>query len=325
MLTERTQHIKSELMASTRRISLERALLYKESYGRTEGETPVIRRAKAFRNVLEKHKIVIDDYDLLVGNRSTTPRAGVVSPEMSPYWILDELDEFATRPQDTFEMSEEDKRTYREELYPFWKGRSLNDWYVAHRAPEVAEAEKDKVFAVAQTDKGQGHIIADFEEPLRLGLGAIAADVRSRRDADPANDFYQAGVICMEGMIAYVHRYERVVREMMVAATPERATELRRMADVLGHIATEPARDLYDALQLVWLVSVALQHESNASSLSLGRMDQYLLPYYRASVAAGESAVDIRELIQCFYLKTFTIVAVRSTESASFFAGFPIG
>ena len=73
-------------------------------------------------------------------------------------------------------------------------------------------------------------------------------------------------------MIAYVHRYERVVREMMVAATPERATELRRMADVLGHIATEPARDLYDALQLVWLVSVALQHESNASSLSLGRM-----------------------------------------------------
>jgi len=275
--------------------------------------------------VLEKHKIVIDDYDLLVGNRSTTPRAGVVSPEMSPYWILDELDEFATRPQDTFEMSEEDKRTYREELYPFWKGRSLNDWYVAHRAPEVAEAEKDKVFAVAQTDKGQGHIIADFEEPLRLGLSAIAADVRSRRDADPANDFYQAGVICMEGMIAYVHRYERVVREMMVAATPERATELRRMADVLGHIATEPARDLYDALQLVWLVSVALQHESNASSLSLGRMDQYLLPYYRASVAAGESAVDIRELIQCFYLKTFTIVAVRSTESASFFAGFPIG
>jgi len=325
MLTERTQHIKSELMASTRRISLERALLYKESYGRTEGETPVIRRAKAFRNVLEKHKIVIDGYDLLVGNRSTTPRAGVVSPEMSPYWILDELDEFATRPQDTFEMSEEDKRTYREELYPFWKGRSLNDWYKAHRAPEVAEAEKDKVFAVAQTDKGQGHIIADFEEPLRLGLGAIAADVRSRRDADPANDFYQAGVICMDGMIAYVHRYERVVREMMVAATPERATELRRMADVLGHIATEPARDLYDALQLVWLVSVALQHESNASSLSLGRMDQYLLPYYRASVAAGESAADIRELIQCFYLKTFTIVAVRSTESASFFAGFPIG
>ena len=325
MLTERTQHIKSGLMASTRRISLERALLYKESYEQTEGETPVIRRAKAFRNVLEKHEIVIDDYDLLVGNRSVTPRAGVVSPEMSPYWILDELDEFATRQQDTFEMSEGDKRTYREELYPFWAGRSLNDWYVAHRAPEVAEAEGDKVFAVAQTDKGQGHIIADFEEVLRLGLGAIAADVRSCRDADSANDFYQAGVICMDGMIAYVHRYELVVREMMAAATPGRATELRRMADVLGHVATEPARDLYDALQLVWLVSVALQHESNASSLSLGRMDQYLLPYYRASVAAGESPADIRELIQCFYLKTFTIVAVRSTESASFFAGFPIG
>ena len=90
-------------------------------------------------------------------------------------------------------------------------------------------------------------------------------------------------------------------------------------------MATEPARDLYDALQLVWLTEVALQHESNASSLSLGRADQYLWPYYQASLAAGETPEAIRELLQCFYLKTNTIVAIRSTESASFFAGFPIG
>lgn len=338
MLTPRTQCIKDSLFAKNRRISIERALLYMESYQRTEGQSAVIRRAKAFRHVLEDHQIVLDAYDLLVGNRSATPRAGVVSPEMSPYWILDELDQFPIRPQDTFDVSEEDKQTYRKLLYPFWAGQTLNDWYSSNRPADVAAAERDRVFAVAQTDKGQGHIIADFEGVLGRGLGEILADVSSRCDEDPENDFYQAGIICIQAMIDYVRRYERIVREAAAgrqtsdphattvpAATSRRSSELGRLADVLSHVAEEPARDLYDALELVWLISVALQHESNASSLSLGRMDQYLLPYYRASVAAGATDDEIRELLQCFYLKTNTIVAVRSTDSARFFAGFPIG
>ena len=338
MLTPRTARIKESLFARPRQISLERALLYRESYQQTEGQSPVMRRARAFAHVLERHQIVIDGDDLLVGNRTPTPRAGVLSPEMSPYWIMDELDAFPVRPQDTFEVSEEDKRTYREVLYPFWAGRSLNDWYTAHRPEDVASAERDRVFAVAQTDKGQGHIIADVPEVLGRGLGDLLSEVERLRDADPGNDFLRAGALCVDALIGYVRRYERIVRDaaagrepadehatVTLPATPERAAELARLADVLGHVATEPCRDLYDALQMTWLLCVALQHESNASSISLGRMDQYLLPYYRASVAAGATEAEVRELLQCFYLKTNTIVFVRSTESARFFAGFPTG
>ncbi len=338
MLTERTRAIKEGIFAPGRRVSLERALLWTESYRETEGEPPVMRRAKAFRHVLEHHRIVIDGLDLLVGNRSELPRMGVLSPEMSPYWILEELDEFARRPQDTFEISEADKETFREELYPYWAGRSLNDRYRSHLDEDVARAEADRVFAVAQTDKGQGHIIADLSEVLERGLGAIRSDVRALAKAHPENDFYRAGAICLDAVVAYALRYEAIVRSAAEGRRPEdphasvalpetgrRARELERIADVLAHVATEPARDLYDALQLVWLLSVALQHESNASSLSLGRADQYLLPYYRATVASGASADEIRELLQCFYLKFNTIVAIRSTESARFFAGFPIG
>ncbi|WP_273397290.1 formate C-acetyltransferase/glycerol dehydratase family glycyl radical enzyme [Thermophilibacter mediterraneus] len=338
MLTPRTARIKESLFARPRQISLERALLYRESYQQTEGQSPVMRRARAFAHVLECHQIVIDGDDLLVGNRTPTPRAGVLSPEMSPYWIMDELDAFPVRPQDTFEVSEEDKRTYREVLYPFWAGRSLNDWYTAHRPEDVAAAERDRVFAVAQTDKGQGHIIADVPEVLGRGLGDLLSEVERLRDADPGNDFLRAGALCVDALIGYVRRYERIVRDaaagrepadehatVTLPATPERAAELARLADVLGHVATEPCRDLYDALQMTWLVCVALQHESNASSISLGRMDQYLLPYYRASVAAGVGDAEVRELLQCFYLKTNTVVFVRSTESARFFAGFPTG
>jgi formate C-acetyltransferase len=325
MLSERTQHIKDSLFEKPRKISLERALLVTESYKSTEGEAPVIRRAKAFANILAKHKLVLDDYDLLVGNRSEEPRAGVVSPEMSPYWILDELDLFPTREQDRFEMDEQDKKTFTDQLYPYWAGRTLRDWYVDHCDIDVVEAEADKVFAVAQTDKGQGHIIADFQYVLENGLGGVLADIRQRLDADPDNEFLQAAEICYVAMIGYVGAYRELVVEKMAGATEERLGELQKMAEVLGHIATEPARDLYDALQLVWLLCVALQQESNASSLSLGRMDQYLLPYYRATVEAGVSEKDIRELLTCFYLKCNTIVAVRSSESAKFFAGFPIG
>ena len=275
-------------------------------------------------NVLANHRIVIEDTDLIVGNRSVTPRAGVVSPEMSPYWIADELDEFPTRPQDPFDISEADKAEYREELLPYWSGRSLNDWYCAHLDSDVAAAEADKVFSIAQTDKGQGHIICDFPLVLGQGYGAILARARARADAQPGNAFLRAAVISLEAMIGYIGRYERAVRELAATAPAPRAAELARIAEVLAHIATEPARDFYDAVQLVWLTEVALMHESNASSLSLGRADQYLWPYYEASLAAGESPELIRELIQCLYLKLNTIIAVRSTESARFFACFPI-
>lgn len=325
MLTPRMQAMKDEIFSTPRVVSLERARLYTESWRQTEGEPVVVRRALAVANVLAKHEIVIGNADLIVGNRSATPRAGVVSPEMSPYWIADELDEFPTRPQDRFEISEADKTEYREELLPYWSGRSLNDWYRAHLDADVAAAEADKVFSVAQTDKGQGHIICDFPLVLTYGYGAILERARARAAAEPGNAFLRAAVISLEAMIAYIGRYERAVRELVPQAEPARAAELERIAEVLAHVATEPARDLTDAIQLVWLTEVALMHESNASSLSLGRADQYLWPYYEASLAAGAAPEDIRELIQCFYLKLNTIVAIRSTESARFFAGFPIG
>ena len=270
---------------------------------------------------------MIDGWDLLAGNRTATPRAGVVSPEMSPYWILDELDRFSVRPQDQFEVSEEGKALYREVLAPYWSGRSLSDWYHAHLPEEVAAAERDKVFAVAQTDKGQGHIIPDYQMVLARGPAAIREDVRARAATAPDNEFYQASLICLDALVSYVGRYADEAKRLAAdPATPEgRRGELVRMTGVLRHVAREPARDLYDALQLVWLLCVALQHESNASSISLGRMDQYLLPYYRASMDAGMSDAEARELLRCFYLKTNTVVFLRSTESAKFFGGFPTG
>ncbi len=327
MLTPRTQAIKDSLFAKSRVIDLERALLYQESYEQTQGEPAILRRAKALVHLLENHEIVIDEHDLFAGNRTREPRAGVLSPEMSPYWILDELDQFPVRPQDRFEMSEADKTLYRDQVYPFWAGQSLNDWYRAHLDPQVAEAQTTKVFAVAQTDKGQGHIIPNFPVLMERGWAALLEDARQQLASQPDNLFYQAAVIVLGGTIAYIRRYESICRDKAQdsATSPERAKELQEMADILGNLAQRAPQDFREGLQQLWLAELVCEHESNASSISLGRVDQYLWPLYQASKAAGTSDETIREWLQDFYLKCNTIVFARSTESAKFFAGFPSG
>ncbi len=102
MSTPRIEQLKSALFQSQREISLERALLYTESHKQTEGEPTLIRRAKATAHVLDRVEIAIRENELIAGNRTVQPRAGIVSPEMDPYWIEKELETFESRPQDKF-------------------------------------------------------------------------------------------------------------------------------------------------------------------------------------------------------------------------------
>lgn len=171
-MTNRTQRLKASLFAQPREISLERALLYTASHRQTEGEPVIIRRAKATAWILDKVDISIRDDELIAGNRTIKPRAGIMSPEMDPYWLLNELDTFPTRPQDRFAISEEDKRVYRETLFPYWEKRSMKDFINGQMTDEVKAAVSTQIFSVNQTDKGQGHIIIDYPHLLNNGLDA---------------------------------------------------------------------------------------------------------------------------------------------------------
>ncbi|NBK98052.1 MAG: formate C-acetyltransferase [Erysipelotrichia bacterium] len=323
MLSKRTQRIKDSLFAKERVVSLERAILYTESFKTSEGEDILIRRAKALKHILENHKIVIDDDDLLVGNRSEFARSGVISPEMSPYWILDELDMFATRDQDKFQISEKDKQYYREKLYPYWAGKSLKDYYNEHVSENVKDAVKTKVIAINQTDKGQGHIIPDYPLLLTNGLQALLDDVNKKHKQEPSNVFYQASKITLEAAIQYISRYASEVHKKIEHCTNEtRKQELLVLEQILNKIAYHKPDSFYEAVQLFWLSCVIFQHESNASSISVGRFDQYMYPFYQKEKA---NTAFIKELLDCLYLKFNSIVAIRSSESAKFFAGFPIG
>lgn len=325
-MTNRTQRLKDRLFAQPREISLERALLYTASHQQTEGQPVMIRRAKATAWILDHVQISIRDDELIAGNRTVKPRAGIISPEMDPYWLLKELDSFPTRPQDRFNISEEDKRIYREELFPYWEKRSMKDFINQQMTDEVKRAISTQIFSVNQTDKGQGHIIIDYPRLLDNGLAALVAEIDALHTQQPQNTFYEAVLILLQAAQRHILRYATLADEMAAACVdPVRRKELETIATISRHNALHRPEDFPQACQLFWYMNIILQYESNASSISLGRFDQYMLPYYQASLNRGQDPQCLQELLESLWVKCNDIVLLRSTSSARYFAGFPTG
>lgn len=324
-MTNRIQRLKDALFASPREISLERALLYTESHQQTEGEPVILRRAKATAYILDHVEIAIRDDELIAGNRTVKPRAGIMSPEMDPYWLLKELEQFSTRPQDRFNISEEDKRLYRDVLYPYWEKRSMKDFINSQMTEEVKAAVSTQIFSVNQTDKGQGHIIIDYPRLLNNGLGALVAEMNDHCQREPQNAFYQAALLLLEASQRHILRYAALAEEMAERYDEPRRQELLAIAANSRHNAQHKPKSFWQACQLFWYMNVILQYESNASSLSIGRFDQYMLPFYQASLSQGEDAAFLKELLESLWVKCNDVVLLRSTSSARYFAGFPTG
>lgn len=323
----RLQEMKANLFRSKRQISLERALLYTESYQTTVNEPTIIRRAKATSYILDHVKISIRPGELLIGNRTIRPRSGILSPEMDPYWIMKEIDTIATRPQDQFEFTETDKQIYREKLLPYWTNHSMKDFINSKITPEVQMAIDNRVIKLNQTDKGQGHIIMDFPAILNQGIGAYIKLLQQKINQNPENNFYQAALIIFQGMQRHFERYAKLADELVKKEDPPtyRKIELTEIAAMCRRLETDAPNSFYEALQLLWMTSIVAQYESNASSLSLGRMDQYMNPFYQVSKAQGVPESFLHEVLGDFYLKTNDVVLLRSAESAKCFAGFPTG
>ncbi|HDD8765166.1 pyruvate formate lyase family protein [Escherichia coli] len=308
-MTNRISRLKTALFANTREISLERALLYTASHRQTEGEPVILRRAKATAYILEHVEISIRDEELIAGNRTVKPRAGIMSPEMDPYWLLKELDQFPTRPQDRFAISEEDKRIYREELFPYWEKRSMKDFINGQMTDEVKAATNTQIFSINQTDKGQGHIIIDYPRLLNHGLGELVAQMQQHCQQQPENHFYQAALLLLEASQKHILRYAELAETMAANCTDaQRREELLTIAEISRHNAQHKPQTFWQACQLFWYMNIILQYESNASSLSLGRFDQYMLPFYQTSLTQGEDAAFLNRGVSLEDARDYSVV-----------------
>ena len=333
MLTPRMKAYRESLLSARPQVCAERAILTTESY-RLHADKPVIlRRAYMLQNILEKMTVYIEPETLLAGNQASANRAAPIFPEYAMDWVIRELDEFEKRDGDVFYITEETKETLRS-IYPFWEHNTLLDKGLAAIPP------KSRVFydlgiikAEGNLTSGDAHIAVAYETVLREGLKSYEARTRTCMEELDLTEvqnlkkyyFYQAILIVIQAMQDFAKRYADLAEDLSAGAEPARAAELKEMARILRKVPYEPAETLQEAVQALWLVHLVLQIESNGHSLSYGRMDQYLWPYYERDLSAGRITEDAAcELMTNLWLKTFTINKIRSWSHTQFSAGSPL-
>ena len=331
-LGPRTARIRARLLDTQPTVDTQRALLTTESYRAHEQDQVVLRRAYMLDNVLRNMSIYIDPDALLAGNQASSDRSAPIFPEYAMDWVINELDAFDKRDGDRFTITEENKQILRD-IYPYWKGRTLQDkGYAAF--PERARLFYD--LGIIKTEgnitSGDAHIAVDYGRILREGLAGYRARVLEQQDKlELANFedlkksyFYRAILITLDAVEAFSLRYATLAQEQAKTAAPERAAELLELARICRKVPMQPAGSFHEALQSVWLLHVVLQIESNGHSLSYGRMDQYVYPFYEKSREAGMSEEFACELLENLWLRTFTVNKIRSWSHTRFSAGSPL-
>lgn len=324
---DRINILKDKMLSEPRYMTLEQAKLITETYAENEGKPVIIKRALALKKALENLEIRIEEEELVVGNRTWGVRGGVVFPEAGISWIDKEIETLPTRPQDKFNVKEEDIKEFREKILPFWKGNSLEDKIRTSIGEEVDRIAK--VVKINQKDHAQGHICPNTQKWLQYGPAGIKEMVLKKLEScpDQAKDFYQSMVIVLEGACNFMRRYAELASQKAAGVSDEKKRAgLLEVSRICRKLSCQPPESFHEAVQSVWFLFVILHMESNASSFSPGRMDQYLYPYFRSDMDKG--IIDYAralEIIECLWLKFNQIVYLRNSHSAKYFAGFPIG
>ena len=323
----RIRALRDKMLSEPRYASIEQARIITNTYKANEGKPRILQRALALKTALEQMEIRVEPGELIVGNRTAGVRAGVVFPESGSTWVDREFETLPTRAQDRFEVREEDIREFREEIKPYWAGKSLEDVLKARYGKEISEISK--VAKINQTDHAQGHICPNCSLWLRLGPAKLREQAEEKRKSAQGakRDFYEAVSIVMAGAQHFMQRYANLLAEMADGETVEtKKDEFRQVSANCAAISGRPPETFHEAVQSLWFLFVILQMESNASSFSPGRLDEILIPFYRKDREMGHLTEEYAlEIMECLWLKFNQIVYMRNANSAKFFAGFPIG
>ncbi len=324
--TKRIDYLRENAMNTKRYVSIEQAKIITESYKLNEDKPRIIQRAHALAAALKKLDISIDDEELVVGNRTIGIRHGVVFPESGCNWVYKEADTMFTRPQDKFHFKQEDIDYFKNEIYPYWQDKSMENLIRERYGKEI-----DAITPVAkinQKDHAQGHICPDCKSwlatsPMALREEALkAASMTTNKDK---KDFYTSQAIVMEGVVDFYNRYGELASEIITKEGLSKDHGLYQVRDNCFALANNAPTNFHQAVQSLWFLFVILHMESNASSFSPGRIDSYLYPFYKKDIEAGKTNQELFDILSCLWIKFNEIVYLRNSHSAKFFAGFPIG
>ncbi|MBQ9761273.1 MAG: glycyl radical protein [Clostridia bacterium] len=315
-------------------IEADRAVLLTESYMQTEGEPIVTRRAKAFRHIMENIPVTIRDDELVVGSATKAPRSCQVFPEFSFEWLEAEFDTVEKRSADPFYISEETKNALRT-AYRYWKGKTTSELATSLMAPETKLAMEHNVFTPGNYFyNGVGHVTVQYDKVLAIGYRGIIDEVMAEKktmnfgDADYCSKTALLDGIIMscEAVITYAKRYAELARrQAMTEQNSTRRAELLAIASNCERVPEYGARTFWEACQSFWFIQMILQIESSGHSISPGRFDQYMYPYYKADIDRGVITRDFaQELMDCIWVKFNDLNKCRDAASAEGFAGYSL-
>lgn len=311
-----------------------RAKLITESYKETEGEPIITRRAKAFAHILHNIPIIIRDNELIVGSSTIAPRGCQTFPEFSYEWLEAELDTVATRTADPFEIAEETKAELKE-ADKYWKGKTTSELATSYMAPEAIKAIEHNIFTPGNYFyNGVGHVTVKYWEVLEIGFEGIMEKARKELDGCSVGDgnyarkshFLEAVILSCKAVIDYAGRYAKLAQEMAAQTSdPVRKQELFVIAENCSRVPAKGAQNFYEACQSFWFVQQLLQMESSGHSISPGRFDQYMYPYYKKDMEAGTITREFaQELMDCIWVKLNDLNKCRDAASAEGFAGYSL-
>ena len=331
-LTERMRAYRESVLEGKPCIDAQRAVLCTEAYRANRHQPAVMRRALMLKHILEHMTVYIEDQTLLAGNQASANRNAPIFPEYTLDFVMDELDTFEKRDGDVFYITEATKEDLRR-IAPFWRDNNLRARGNALIPDEMAVYMETGLFGMeGKLNAGDAHLAVDYPELLKSGLRGFEARVNQLRaqldlcvpENIDKNIFYKAVLIVLRAVRDFAGRYAALAREMAEKAEPARRKELLEIARVCEKVPYEPAETFHEALQSVWLIQVVLQIESNGHSLSYGRFDQYMYPYYEASRAQGMTDAQAVELLDNLWIKTMTVNKVRSQAHTFSSAGSPM-
>ena len=332
--TDRIPKLVEHLYAKLPEIESARAVLITESYRQTENEPMVIRRAKAFQHILENIPIIIRDLELIVGSTTIAPRGCQTYPEFSYEWLEAEFDTVETRSADPFYISEQTKRELKE-ANAYWKGRTTSELATAYMEPETLTAMEHNMFTPGNYFyNGVGHVTVKYEEVLAIGFSGIRQKAEAQMatlsltdgDYQRKSRFLQAVIISCDAAVTYARRYAKLALEEAEKCTDgARKLELLRIAQNCANVPEKGANGFYEACQSFWFVQQLLQIESSGHSISPGRFDQYMYPYYKKDLDSGKLTREFaQELMDCIWVKLNDLNKCRDAASAEGFAGYSL-
>ncbi len=321
---ERFRRIRETILKEPIWLCPERALLITEYFKHHDNkkEPMVIRKAGAMRHLLMHKSAKIWPDELIVGNMGTRRKSAIIQPELAGVFMCEDLLWIDKRKTTPHPISWVDRLKLLTQVIPYWLPRNMiikafgKDLAGFSR---YAAEQLNATYYLINEAGGIGHFLPNYEKILQIGIDGYLESMR-RKDGD----LYQAARIVCEGLGAFARRMgDEADRQGDQETDPVRRHELKRIAEICRNVPQKPARTFHEALQSLWFAHMGVCLEGLNSAVSLGRVDQYLYPYYKNDIKDGRiTPQEAFELLLCFSAKTTEHVFLISERTSQYHGGF---